>query len=97
MGLNLGRHHLVTAVQMKVIVDHVLTDEWQTARELYPKFTKEMEQRTNIEPVLGHNFLVHLRKLCEEGKVESMDRQDQTRWKTNCIKPTKLFRRKNNG
>lgn len=95
MGIDIGIHHLSTYISLKVITDHVLTDEWQSAREMYPIYTREMEIRTKIEPVLGHNFLVNLRKLCDEGKAESMDRQDKNRWGQPCVKPTKLFRRIN--
>lgn len=97
MGINLGGHHLTTAIQLKIIEDYVLTTEWQTAREMYPKFTKEVEARTNIEPVLGHNFLVNLRKLCNEGRAELSERQEHTRQGVKIFNKTKTFRRKSNG
>jgi|WetSurMetagenome_2_1015567.scaffolds.fasta_scaffold323847_2 hypothetical protein len=84
MGIRLGCHHLVTYIQLKVSQDYVLTGEWQTAKNMYPIFVMEMRKRTKVEPVLEHNFSIHLRKLCEEGVAESKDGDN-----------AKLFRRKN--
>ena len=93
MGVDIGNHHLSTFIQMKVITDHVLKDEWQSAKEMYPVFEREMLTRTKVKPVLSHNFLVHLRKLCEEGRAESKDTEfDSPR--LNGLRPIKLFRRK---
>jgi hypothetical protein len=97
MGISLGKHHLTTAIQMKVIEDFVLTDEYKSARELYPIFAKEVRDRTSIEPVLGHNFLIHLRKLCDEGRAQSTEKREKTRYGTDCVNPTKLFRSVKNG
>ena len=94
MGLDLGKHHLTTAIQMRVIEEYVLTIEYRSARELYPIFEKELRQRTSIEPVLGHNFLIHLRKLCDEGRAESTESMVSIKGKTREI-PLKLFRRRN--
>jgi len=75
MGIDLGVHHLSTFIQMNLIVDHVLTDEWQSTKEMYPIFVRELTARSKIKPVLRHNFSIQLKKLCKEGKAECMLRE----------------------
>lgn len=94
MGLILNGHHLKTIIKLKIIYEYVLTEEWQNVRTMYPIFTREMETRTKVEPVFGHNFVVSLNKLCDEGKAEVMSVQEYTRKGCVIVKPTNYYRRK---
>jgi len=93
MALIMTGHHLTTAVMMKIIQNYVVTDDWQTARQLYPTFTKEVEARTNIQPVLGGNFLVQLAKLVKEGRIEVKDSVQFTKNGAPVRHPAKLYRK----
>jgi hypothetical protein len=73
MGVHIGTHHFPTFIQMKVVLDHVLTEEWQQARVMYPIFVQQTNERTRVKPVSINNFLIYLEKLCQEGSAESME------------------------
>lgn len=94
MVLKLDGHHLTTVIQMKVIQEHVLTDEWQSARQMFPIFEEAVRTRTKVEPVRSHNFRVHLKKLVSEGKASCME-PEQISKKTGgkVSNPTKLYRK----
>jgi hypothetical protein len=94
MKIDVSKHHLPTSITFNIITAYVLTEEWQSAKQMYPTYTKQMVIRTHITPVISHNFLVILRKLCDEGKAESMEIQEKTKWGRDNVKPTKLFRKK---
>jgi|WetSurSiteA1Bulk_404760.scaffolds.fasta_scaffold484001_1 hypothetical protein len=70
MGVHIGTHHFSTFIQMKVVLDHVLTEEWQQGKGMYPMFVYQTSERTRVKPVSINNFLIYLEKLCNEGKAE---------------------------
>lgn len=72
MGVHIGTHHFSTFIQMKVVLDHVLTGEWQQGKSMYPVFVQQTSERTKVKPVSINNFLIYLEKLCQEGSAESM-------------------------
>lgn len=76
MGTALRGRHLQTIIQMKVIYEYVLNEEFHTAREMYPSFVEAIEKHTKLEPVLGHNFIKVLDDLVNDGKAERAYRQD---------------------
>jgi hypothetical protein len=93
--LRLNGHHLTTVIQLKVIEEHVLTEEWQTARQLFPIFERELKARTRVEPVRSHNFRVHLKKLVAEGRAEQLEPKLIGKKSGEAISnPAKLYRRK---
>lgn len=86
MSVHIGAHHFITYVQMQVVLNHVLTKEWQQGKLMYPIFVKQTKERTRIKPVSINNFLIYLEKLCQEGSAEAMDEA--------CKKSTRYYRRK---
>lgn len=94
MGLKIGNRHLTTLITMKVIREFVLTDEYQTTKILHQCYIEKMKEHTHLNPVLIHNFLNTMHKLCEEGDVESIERQDMTMFGAKVVNKTLLFRRK---
>jgi hypothetical protein len=72
MGVHIGTHHFPTFIQMKVVLDYVLTEEWQQGKGMYPVFVRETSERTRVKPVSINNFLIYLEKLCQEGKADCM-------------------------
>jgi hypothetical protein len=93
MGFELGNHHLSSAMQMKVIEMYVLTEEWQTAREMYDTFCKEVTTRTKLQPVLSGNYKKYLRTLVKDRKAESKGTNQFTRTGAPIRRPALLYRK----
>lgn len=89
----LGNHHLAAAMQMSVIERYVLTNEWQTARQMYDTFCKEVTARTKLQPVLANNYKDYLNNLVNEGRAESMSSAQFTKNGAPVRCPAKLYRK----
>lgn len=62
--------NLSTSVTREILLKKVLTQNWNTAADLYPVYKKEIG---NMPPVIPRNFRHHLEKLVKSGEVERLD------------------------